>query len=297
MNISSVSNTVRSFPKKIENNNNNVSFKSIYIDKNTDLGRCKAGIFPARFQKKDALLLNEIAQRYPNQDCFIRKGYGGRPYLEFREKPVDVQVFEPTMYKQYKVEMDPNDKENPCVPLILTKDTKNLNYILGVPSYISTNPSLQYTIKAGFEVHKKLLERKYQIMDVIGRTDTVDFGGDTLTEKAHQEIQEVEIAVTRFLLECAYAALTDKASGRQIYESKFPKAQSRLDANRRLDLTTSYVKQKAMNIPSDDTENIDICEVALRNYPKIDENRKKIDEILAYMTAKGITLENSEDID
>ena len=130
MNISSVSNTVRSFPKKIENNNNNVSFKSIYIDKNTDLGRCKAGIFPARFQKKDALLLNEISQRYPNQDCFIRKGYGGRPYLEFREKPADVQVFEPTMYKQYKVEIDPNDKENPCVPLILTKETKNLNYTL-----------------------------------------------------------------------------------------------------------------------------------------------------------------------
>ena len=29
------------------------------------------------------------------------------------------------MYKQYKVEIDPNDKENPCVPLILTKETKN----------------------------------------------------------------------------------------------------------------------------------------------------------------------------
>ena len=148
MNISSVSNTVRTFPKNsIKSNNNpekNLSFKGIYLEDITDVGNSKDGIFPARFKKEDALLLNKIAQAYPNQDCFIRKGLGSKPRLEFREKPPEVQVFSATLFDQYKVDIDPNDEEYPCVPLIIPPDGEdsNLSFIIGVPSSISTNPSL-----------------------------------------------------------------------------------------------------------------------------------------------------------
>ena len=295
MNISSVTNTVRTFSKKQAEKN--VSFKGVFLESSTDLGRIKSRIFPAAFRKKDALLLNEIAQMYPNQDCFIKKGYGGKPCLEYREKPPEVQVFDSTLYKEYKVDIDPNDKEYPTVPLILYPNS-DLNFVIGVPSYISTNPSLPYTVKAGFEVHKKLLEKKYQIMDVIGRTDSVDFGGESIMEKAHNAIKDVEIAVTRFLVESAYAALTDRASARQIYESNYPKIQSRLDSKRRIDLTTSVAKQEAFDFNKlDKLDKIDICEVAMRNYPDMEANKKKIEEILDYMRINGISLENSEDID
>lgn len=120
MNISSVSNTVRTFPKNSINSNKNaeknISFKGIYLEDITDVGNSKDGIFPARFKKEDALLLNKIAQAYPNQDCFIRKGLGSKPRLEYREKPPEVQVFSATLFDQYKVDIDPNDGEYPCVP-------------------------------------------------------------------------------------------------------------------------------------------------------------------------------------
>lgn len=310
MNISTVSNTVRTFPKKAINTNthaenkpNNVSFKGIFLESITDVGNEKEGIYPARFQKKDALLLNKIAQAYPNQDCFIRKGYGSKPRLEFREKPPEVQVFDATVFNQYRVEVDPNDKEYPCVPLIIDPDSDicrtigipDLNFIIGVPSSISTNPSLPYTVKAGFELHKKLMEKKYQIMDVIGRTDTVDLGGESVIEKARKAIEDVEVAVTRFLVDSAYAALMDKASARQIYESNYPKIQTRLDAERRLDLTTSLVEQS--KLAHEDISKIDICEYAMRNYPDINENKDRIKKVTDYMRQQGITLENSEDID
>ena len=74
---------------KIKNSNKNpkVSFGAIYVEQNIDLGRTAESRFPPKFSKRDELLLNEIAQLYPNQDCFIRRGYCNFPRLEFREKP------------------------------------------------------------------------------------------------------------------------------------------------------------------------------------------------------------------
>ncbi len=270
---------------------NNASFKGIYVDYTTDIGNAKAGVYPARFLAKDALMLNEIARKYPNQDCFICRGYGGKPRLEYRERPMDVQVFESTSFKQYKTEVNPDDKDYPCIPLIIHPDS-DLNFLIGVPSYISTNPSLPFTVQAGFELHKKLIEKKYQILEILGKNESVDFGGETVTEKAHKAIEDIEIALTRYLVESAYAALTDRASASQIYSSNYPKVQSRLEERRKIDLTTSVAKQ-----PNDDnSEEKDICEIVMQRYPDVEENKKRIKELTNYMRTMGISLENSMDL-
>ena len=107
MNISSISNITNSFPKAKNTNNQkqNVSFGAIYVEKNVDLGRTADSRFPPKFNRRDELLLNEIAQLYPNQDCFIRRGYSNYPRLEFREKPTSLQVFTPSLSDQYKTDM------------------------------------------------------------------------------------------------------------------------------------------------------------------------------------------------
>ncbi len=296
MKISAISNLFnaqinKSHSKKAEQHNGNkknVSFKSIYVEDIVDLGEVAEAGLPAKFLKKDALLLNEIAQDYPNQDCFIRKGYGGLPRLEYREKPPEVQNFTASIFKQYNVSIDPDNREYPCEPLLLYEDS-NLNRMIGMTSFISLNPSLPYTVKAGYELHKKLLEKKYQIMEVIGRSDSVDLGEETLIEKAHKAIADVEEAVKRYLLEASYAALTDRASASQIYASNYPKVQSRLDAKRKLDLTTSTAKLPTIN-PEDATKKIDICELAMKNYPDYQENKEVNKKLLDYMANHAIIL-------
>lgn len=308
MNINSVSNTRYSFPKvnNKKTNSQKVSFKGIFLDIIADPGGITSNSFPARFQKRDALLLNEIAQSYPNQDCFIRRGLGSRPRLEYRERPPEVQVFSADRLLTYKVEVDACDKHYPTIPLILYPNEKpdeyflsafpNLTFLLGVPSNISTNPSIGYTVKAGYEVHKKVMEKKFQIMDVVGRTDEVDFGDEILVEKAHKAAEDVEIAVTRLLLESAYATLMDRASARQIYESNYPKIQTRLDAKRRLDLTTSLAKQAKMReeIGESTSRKTDICEIAMKKFPNTQENKERIKLLHDYMLENGISLEDPE---
>lgn len=269
------------------------SFKSIYVDYVSDIGNAKEGLYPARFLSQDALALNEISYLYPNQDCFICEGYAGRPRLEFRERPPQVQPFERTPYQIYRSDINNMDKEYPSIPLIIYPDS-DINFIIGVPSYISTNPSLTYTVQAGYELHKKILEKKYQILDVIGKNDDYDFGGEDLLDKAHKSVEDIEVAVTRYLVECAYYALSDKASARQIYASNYPKLQSRLSLNRRLDLTTSISKKPDKTSKNSDYP--DICAEAIEMYPNMDENKKRIDELRNYMREVGMTLDNSEDI-
>lgn len=293
MKISSISNIYNSFSqnKKISTNNtaSKPSFKGIYVEDIVDLGSVAESNTPPRFLKKDALLLNEIAQEYPNQDCFIRKGRAGLPRLEFREKPPEVQLFTETIAKQYKTTIDPNDKDYPVEPLILYADSR-LNRFIGMTSFISLNPSLPYTVKVGFELHKKLLEKKFQIMEVLGKGDNVDLGEESLTKKAHEAIEDVETAVTRYLLEASYAALTDRASASQIYASNYPKVQSRLDAKRKLDLVTSIAKRPELDVEEMKKNKIDICELAMKNYPNMEENKKRIDELSEYMAQHGIII-------
>lgn len=291
MKISSNNVNQNSFPmNKIKNSNKNpkVSFGAIYVEQNIDLGRTAESRFPPKFSKRDELLLNEIAQLYPNQDCFIRRGYCNFPRLEFREKPASVQVFKPTLGDRYRTEVNPANEEYPCVELLLNKDDKVANRIIGMQNYIATNPSLAFTICAGFEVHKKFLQMKYQIMKYFGSGDEVSLGQKDINERAYLATKDTELAVKRYLMESAFAALQDRASAEQIYSSNLPKVQTRLDSNRQLDLTTSV----ANRVPVFDEEllkdRIDICEVAVSMYPNSDENEARIKELEQYMITKGL---------
>ncbi len=271
----------------------NVSFKSIYVEDICLLGDVSESGIKAKFMKKDALLLNEIATRYPNQDCFIKHGYCSYPKLEYREKPVDVQLFSKNLANEYVVNMDPDDTDNPAVTLLLD-EKEPLSLFFGVPSFISLNPSLPFTVQAGYEVHKKLLQKKYEILDSVGKNDNVDFGDKTVTELAHEAIADVETAVKRYLLESAYGALTDRARASQLYASNYPIVQTRLQDKRKIDLTTSYVKQDDIRVKSlkkrAKTENVDICELAMKKYPDMKENQDRIDRLKKYMFDQKIFL-------
>lgn len=302
MNISSISNSIKSFPQKFnqkistKNNINSTktpSFKGIYVEDIVDIGDVSKRNEPPIFLPKDALLLNEIANEFPNQDCFICKGYAGLPRLEYREKPPEVQMFSKTMARDYRTEVNPRDEEYPSEPLLLYGDDRiygvnGLNRYIGMTSYISLNPSLPFTVKVGYELHKRLLERKNAILEMIGKTDSFDLGDDTVIERAHKEIKDVETAVTRYLMEAAYAALTDRASASQIYNSDYPKVQTRLDAKRTFDLTTSISKHP--NIDEKKLNEVDICELAMQNYPNMEENIARVKELADYMTEYGIVL-------
>ena len=297
MRISSISNQISSFPNKISKqnhavkNNNSQSFKGIYIEDIVDLGKVALQPGTSKFLPKDFLLLNEIANEYPNQDCFITKGYSGFPKLEFRERPAEVQTFRKTLSKDFRIELNPADKDYPVVPLLLY-DNDNLTRYIGMTSYISLNPSLPYTVMAGYELHKKLIEKKFEILKGIGKTDeyAYDVGDKTIMERAHKEIEDVEIAVTRYLLESAYAALTDRASAQQIYASNYPKVQSRLSEKRKYDLTTSIANRPKIDLEEIKTKKMDICKIAMENYPDVNENKDRIKALKDYMAKKGIVL-------
>ena len=290
MNISSnnnvFSNPVQTFNKS--NKTPNVSFGAIYVEKGIDLGMTAESRFPPRFSRRDELLLNEIAQLYPNQDCFIRKGYCCFPWLEFRERPASVQVFKASPGEKFKTEINSLDEEFPCVELLLHKDDEVANRIIGMQNYIATNPSLAFTISAGFEVHKKFIQMKNEITKYFGSGDEVNLGKKDINQRALDAIKDTELAVKRYLMESAFAALKDKASAEQIYASNLPKVQTRLEANRNLDLTTSVANRDRVIDEELLKDRIDICEVALSTYPDADENKQRIKELEEYMISNTL---------
>lgn len=281
--------------KKSSGQKDKVSFGSIYIEDVCNPGEvAKKGLTP-QLLAKDALLLNDIAKEYPNQDCFIRKGFRDYPRLEYREKPPEVQVFTSNLADKFKVTIDPDDDKYPSEPLIIYENDP-LTMFIGLPSFVSLNPSLPYTVKAGYEVHKKLLEKKIKIEEAVGKNDIVDFGDEPVIKKAHKAIEDIETAVIRYLMECSYAALTDKADACQLYASNYPKVQSRLADRRIFDLTTSVKEQdriKTEKILEDAANNkksakTDICETAMNNYPNLHENKARIKELSKYMMDNSI---------
>ncbi len=300
MNISSVRNISGSFQKinrKQPNNTqinkdsgkNTPSFKSIYVEDIVELGDVAKSNEPPEFLPKDALLLNEIANQYPYQDCFIMKGYAGLPRLEYREKPPEVQIFYSTLAKNYRIDLEPNNEKYPSEPLLLYGDSA-LNRYIGMTSFVSLNPSLPYTVKIGYELHKKLIKKKEEILEMIGKTDDFDLGDDTIIQRAHKEIKDVELAVTRYLMEASYAFLTDPASAKQIYKSNYPKVQSRLTEKRKYDLTTSIAKRPVLSLEDLDNKEIDICDLAVKNFPNERENKERIEELTRYLREHGIVL-------
>lgn len=285
-NTGSVSVLKGNVSEKDEKSDKQVSFGSVFIEDVCRLGKVSQGEILPKPLERDALLLNRIAQEYPNQDCFIMKGHGDYPRLEYREKPPEVQIFTKTPANSYVSKVDADDPEYPPVQLIL-RENSTLNRYIGLPSFISLNPSLPYTVKAGYEVHKKLLERKIQIDEKAGDNDIIDFGDETVMNLAHKSVEEVEVAVTRYLLECSYAALSDKVHASQLYASNYPKVQPKLMEERRLDIITSAAKQhqikQKMYERKNNTEKNDICEIAMKNYPNIEENKARIDQLIDYM--------------
>lgn len=300
MKIMPIANGYHNSIKNNAKHNKDVSFKNIYIEDITDIGHAKRGSFPPRFSIKDALLMNELAMEYPNQDCFIKRGEGQFPRLEFREKPIDVTVFTDSLTGFYNIGIDPKDPEYEAVEMILYSQGEDnsykipkLNLEIGVPSYISTNPSLQYTIKMGFECHKKVMEKKYQILEVLGKNEEVSLGDDSLITKAHNATEDVEVSVIRYLMESAFLALTEKASAKKLYESNYLKIQSVLDDKRKFDLVTCTEKQPKVGREGNGK---DICDELSAIYPNTEYNIKRINELIEYMLDKGITLYDSEDL-
>lgn len=289
--VNSLSNNYNKTRAKNNTNNHKTSFGSIYIEDTCNIGKAsKSAKNPPLFNKSDALLLNEIAQDYPNQDCFIKRGYLGLPRLEYREKPPEVQIFTDSILGPYRIDIEPKDPDYPTVPLLIYDDSSSRNRMIGLPSFISLNPSLAFTVKAGYELHKKLMAKMYEIRDVLGRGDSINLGDESLIEKAHEAIEDTELAVTRYLLESAYVALTDRASAKQIYASNYPKVQSRLDAKRKLDLTVSAAKLAQINPKDFKDDKFDICEVAMRLYPNKGENKEAIEILEKYMYEHNIMI-------
>ncbi len=128
-------------------------------------------------------------------------------------------------------------------------------------------------------------------MEIVGKNDEVDLGEESIIQKAHKAIEDVEVAVTRYLMECAFVALKDRASAEQIYASNYPKVQSRLDAKRTLDLITSVAKQPQINPEDIKNNKVDICELAVQNYPNIEENREKIEALREYMLENQLRIQ------
>ena len=283
MKISSVNNVFSSTQIQNKNKQSNVSFGQIYVEKNIDLGMTAESRFPPKFNRRDELLLNEISQLYPNQDCFIRKGYCCYPYLEFRERPAAVQVFHATPGERFKTEINSLDKDYPCIELLLHKDEQIANRIIGMQNCIATNPSLAFTISAGFEVHKKYLQIKKQLNEYVGTGDEASLGEKEIQELALERTKETEIAVKRYLMESAFAALKDKASAQQIYDSHIQKVQTRLEANRDLDLTTSVANRGRIIDEELLKERMDICEIANSTYPDMEQNKDRIRQLEEYM--------------
>ncbi len=280
MKISSVSNN-KTVPLSQNNKKTKLSpaFSAIYIEDDVRLGNASLNPVKPKFLNKDALLLNDLASRYPNQDCFIRSDKEYLPRLEFREKPPEVSVFSESYGKIYEQKINPKDKNYPTIPLILHPKSPFIDFI-GVPSSMSINPSLPYTIKAGYELHKKVMEKKYLVMDVIGNVDYVDFGEQSVDEKAHEAIDDEETSVTRYLLECAYTAFTNSKASQNFYSENSPKVEARLKAKRRIDLTTPSSK-----IPVDKyvPEQEDICEITLAEYPNTEDNKRTMCKMLEIM--------------
>lgn len=296
MNISSFAGSINPF---VKNNiqtkkQNNTSFKSIFINSSVVASQETRNEPLYSFLPKNALALNKISYSYPNQDCFITKGHSDRPALLFREKPPKVAVYSDTPFREISVKFDKDEQPYEPIPLILyplddyelddyfLNDYKFINLFIGLCSSSSPTPSLELTVKSGYELHKKLIERKYKIEDKIGNSDMVDFGGPTILDKSHKAIEEDEIAVTRFLMECAYLFFAERAEGNKFHGNTYLRTLVELIEERKYDLTTSLAKQMK-NSKSSELDKFDICDIATKSFPNIQENKARIKELAEYM--------------
>lgn len=284
MKISSVSNDF-SFGTQTKNNPNkksNTSFGSIYIDSDAYIGVCSETLNPPKFPRKDELLFNELAQLYPNQDCFIKSSDSNCPILEFREKPLDVQPFKVTLGDRYEFSINPEEEEYPCVELLLTKNDPPSAIVIGQLGIHENQRSLLNTIRAGFEVHKKLLEYKLKFLNEFGKGDRPSLGPKSVDELSHDLVSDLEMSVKRYLYESAFSSIFDRFTPTQLYGSEPVRIQNRLERNRNLELTTSATNRPLFLDEEFTLTNVDICKEAVAHWPNYEENQERIDKLLEY---------------
>ena len=253
MKISSISGFVNKFssPKT----NKKTSFKGIYLHNDINIGQDKVRM-PVKFSREDSLILDEMSREYPYQDCFIKAGSNDKlPRLEFRERPIDIPNFTTSLTGyDYKITVDSLDKDYPTVPLILDGTNEMSNYI-GKPSYSLSSPSLLYTIRMGFELHKRLLAKKKEILESMGKNDGID--NREILEMAYRDadIQHAEKAVQRHLLEQAYLSKLEKGNYGDLSEGfEKQKAGSVLYEKRRngmCDTASTAIEQAITDYPND----------------------------------------------
>lgn len=283
----------------------NTSFKGIFVNSGVTSTLLTVGKPRYSFLPRNALNLNKVSYSYPNQDCFITKGYEECPALLYRERPIDVPMYTDTPYREFSIKYDKEEEPYQPIPLLLypienypnedyfLSKYKYINLFIGQCSQVSVNPSLEYTVSAGYELHKKIIDKKRQIEKAIGDTNAkIDFGGPSILDKAHKAIEEIEIAVARFLLESAYPVLLNRAKTRDETGHNNLRMLTKLEMDREYDLTTSLAKQKEDAATSDKSvNNFDICDFSMKYYPNIQENKAKIRELAEYMRENELTLE------
>lgn len=283
MEISSVSNNLK-FDTQNKNNKNNksVSFGSIYLDSKSYIGLISETLNPPKFPIKDELLFNELAQLYPNQDCFIKSAPNGQPVLQYREKPVGLQVFDISLGDRYSFSINPDEENNPCIELMLTSSDTIATQVLGYQNEMYNNPSLVNTIKAGFEVHKKLLEKKLMFMKEIGKGDIPSLGPKSIDELSHDLVRDVELAVKRYLLESAFSSIFETISAHQRYGKESERIQNKLERNRNLEMTTSATDRPLFLDEEFTLNKVDICKESTERWPDYDDNRERVDKLLEF---------------
>lgn len=296
MKISPLAGSTNPYVKNNNKVNNNTSFKSIFINSSVIATRSNVGVPLHTFLPKDSIVLNKISYAYPNQDCFITRGDNDRPALLFREKPPEVTVYNDTATRERCIRFDKDDETYRAVPLILypsddegNKDYflnnfKSINRILGLCPFNSQNPSLKYTVKIGYELHKALMEIKYQLEEAVGSCDVIDFGGPNILDKAHKAMEELEIAVTRLLLEFAYFQFSNERPQYEIPDLSDLRVLVTLQEERKQDLRTNLFNRLNNSDPSNsDEKEADIFDYAMKEFPNIQENKERIKELSEYI--------------
>ena len=320
MKISAVSNSInvvrnRNIRNLKQNNNTlnkktSASFKGIYIEDNVNLGLGGKRNIPPTFELKDALMLDKVAKEYSNQDCFIKGGNKGYPYLEYREKPPEVQVFNHTLSDVFRIDIDHRPSEYPFQPMLLKKDSGYAKFI-GLPTYKTDAPSLPYTVKAGFELHKNIMDKKYKVLELIGDNDGYDIGKESIESRSYADVTDMESSLLRLLIELAYDNLQPEKVFKKDYAHNYVLDLEKLNNARIYDLSTTYsarppeekeVPKSVQKFPDDEDEeiykpkepentSIDICDIAEKYYPNIEENAIVVQALVEDMDKKNMSLE------
>ena len=258
---------------------NHVSFKNIYVDEDVRIGYFAKSETPPVFTETDSLILNEIAMQYPNQDCFIRSGKDRLPRLEFREKPKQIPSLKVYGQRYATQAIDREDPNNACVQLLVYPNSI-YSGLFSTTSSFSFIPSLPHTVKTGFELHKKYLEKKYMILDSIGKTGRIDFGKEKLLDRVYEETESTEVSFHRYLVENAALALFNRDKSKQRFDAVYPKMEAKLEEKEKKDMLSKDSDRSSDETGINYLDSKDLCTEIEQEYPNRYDNEKMTQAIL-----------------